>query len=139
MQVQWRNWWCNQQAEAFCFAVLASQATQGPWFPSMTSSQRACLCMPCPAWKPGPVCEEGAHPGQVKGYPEGVVTDCMEVTGVRVHPAQGGAFLCHFTERWTEKGVSRKAALQNHGISPGVGGRSGILASDRFGNSRSPF
>lgn len=56
-----------------------------------------------PAWKPGLVCKEGAHPGQVKGHSEGVVTGFRAVAGVRVHPALGGPLPIHMTERWTLK------------------------------------
>lgn len=70
-----------------------------------------------PVWKPGPVCKERAHPGQVKGHSEGVVTGCMEVARVRVHPAQGGALLVHATERWTLKGGSRNVVLPIRSLS----------------------
>lgn len=53
----------------------------------------------------------GGTPRSREGPPEGVVTDCMEVAGVRVHPAQGGAFLFYITNRCTLRGVSRNEAL----------------------------
>lgn len=52
-----------------------------------------------PVWKPGPGYKEGAHPDQVTGHSQGVVTGCMAVTRDRVHPAQGGALLVHAPER----------------------------------------
>lgn len=80
-RVQWGGRWCDQWSEEWDFVVLASEATQvlvpecGPL--------RACSCVPCPRWMPGPVCKEEAQRGQMKVHPEGMVT------GVRIRRNDG--------------------------------------------------
>lgn len=64
------------------------------------------------------------------------MTGCMEVAGARVHPAQDGALLFHVTEGDFE-GRVQKCSPSAHGASPGAGGGSGSLASDRFSRSSS--
>lgn len=60
------------------------------------------------------------------------MTAFVEVAGVRVHRAQGEAFLVHSTDRWTWKGVSRNAALRILAPPLARGGRPGSVESDRF-------
>lgn len=108
-RVQWGGRWYDQWSEEWDFVFCASEATQV--LVPECGSLRACSCVPCPGWMPGPVWKEEAHRGQMKVHPEGVVSGGMGMARIGVYPAPG-AFLFPISKRWTLRGVSRDAALQ---------------------------